>query len=201
MQRLEDLVSAVVNDVYTQEEAFLDDYWRTRQSGEAMLSTDNYTIPSVKSFCQKNVFLQKARNEALTTLQSTASSLEKTNPEAARRISDMTEALDVSRGLDASHTLAMFEQIESFYGKILETVALRPSYREDGLKRVKEMNQEISEYLDVSKAFQEPLSKKDYDALKELVKGRPVEGLVEHRSKQILFADRQKTLAAENGRG
>ena len=201
MQRLEHLVGAVVNDVYTKEEEYLDDYWRTRQSGEPMLSTEDYTIPSVKSFCQRNVFLQKTRNEALMTLRSSASALGKTNPEAAKRISDMTEALDMSRGLDIAHTLAMFEKIEGFYGKILETVALRPSYRGNGLKQVKEMNQEISKYLDVLKASQEPLSKKDYDALMEKVKGRPVEGLVEHRVKQILLSDGSKTLVSQNGRG
>ena len=189
MQRLEHLVDAVVNDVYTQEEESRDEFWKTRVSGEPMPSTEDYTIPSVKSFCQRNVFLQKARNEALNTLGRVAQTLEKTNPEAAKRISAMTDSLDVSKKLGVVRTLSMIEQIEDFYGKIFSSVVLYPSYPsygEDGLKRVKKINEEISKHLDVFKESQEPLSKEDYDALKESVKDRPVAGLVEHRTRQIL---------------
>ena len=189
MQRLEHLVDVVVNDQYTQEEEYIDEYWKTRSSGEPMLSTENCTIPSVKSFCQRNVFLQKARNEALNTLGRVAQTLEKTNPEAAKRISDMTDSLDVSKKLDVVRTSSMMEQIEDFYGKIFSSVVLYPSYSsygEDSLKRVKKINEEISKHLDVFKESQESLSKKDYDALKESVKDRPVAGLVEHRTSQIL---------------
>lgn len=201
MQRLEHLVGAVVNDEYTQQEEYLDKYWQTRQSGEPMLSTENYTIPHVKETCQKSLFLQKARYEALATLRKSASILDKTNPEASKKIMDVADSLDVSKNMDIDYMSSKLKDVENFYKDIFALMPVGEGSYGSRTKEVEEVNEELAKRLNNLTEARKPLSKKDYDALMEEVKGRPVEGLVEHRVKQILLSDGSKTLVAQNGRG
>ena len=125
MQRLEHLVNAVVNDILTQHD----------EKGHSVLN-ENDIIALTRQSCRQNSFLQKARNEGIKTLISVATQLEKTNPTASQKITDLAQALTGNKGIDNNL-----------------------------------------------------LSQEDYNSLKIQVKDRPIEFLVEHRTKQILSMD------------
>ncbi len=78
IQRLEHLVNAVVNDVYTQNADKKDSAGSTREK------------------CTENLFLQKAKHEAFCTLAQVAEKLKKTNPVASERISSYVKVADES---------------------------------------------------------------------------------------------------------
>lgn len=122
MQRLEHLVNAVVNDILTQHD----------EKGHSVLN-ENDIIALTRQSCRQNSFLQKARNEGIKTLISVATQLEKTNPTASQKITDLAHSLIGDKEINNNR-----------------------------------------------------LSPEDYNSLKTQVKNRPIESLVEHRTKQIL---------------
>ena len=201
MQRLEHLVGAVVNDEYTRIEEVRDNLNDTRPVFEAYHTMDDYTMPHLKGCCQKDLFLQKARYEALATLRKSASVLDKTNPEASKKIMDVADSLDVSKNMDIDYMSSKLNDVEIFYKDIFALMPVGEGSYGSRTKEVEEVNEELAKRLNNLTEARKPLSKKDYDALMKKVKGRPVEGLVEHRVKQILLSDGSKTLVAQNGRG
>ena len=123
MQRLEHLVNAVVNDIFTQHD-----------ENEKKSNSDKHDITTLtRQSCRQNSFLQKARNEGIKTLISVATQLEKTNPTASQKITDLAHSLIGDKEINNNR-----------------------------------------------------LSPEDYQSLKTQVKNRPIESLVEHRTKQIL---------------
>ena len=199
IQRLEHLVGAVMNDEYTQTEEARDNLNATRQEHfEAYHSIDEFTIPHVKGDCQGSLFLQKARNEALTTLKRTAATLEKTNPEGSEKIMAVADNLDISKNVD--YMSSKLNDVEKFYEGIFALMSIGEDYYGSRTKVVESVNEELSKRFAILTEAKKPLTKEDYDRLKKQVKGRPVEGLVEHRTKQILSAEQVNILATERGR-
>ncbi len=204
MQRLEHLVNALVNDDYTQIDDSANEDNKYLRDGDPYLAEENYIIPRLKAYCQEDIFLQKARNEALGTLRNVAKKLEKTNSTGAERIANLADAMDVAKGVDVEKSLSEFAKIESFYGNILKTVSLSPSFGwPTGLKAVQDLNEDLTRLLNVRKVMVEPLTKEDYAAMEKQVAGRPIEGLVKHRVGQILATDaaRQAVLAKNKVNG
>lgn len=204
MQRLEHLVNALVNDSYTEIDDSANEDNKYLRDGDPYLAEENYIIPRLKAYCQEDIFLQKARNEALGTLRNVAKKLEKTNSTGAERIANLADAMDVAKGVDVEKSLSEFAKIESFYGNILKTVSLSPSFGwPTGLKAVQDLNEDLTRLLNVRKVMVEPLTKEDYAAMEKQVAGRPIEGLVKHRVGQILATDaaRQAVLAKNKVNG
>ena len=89
MQRLEHLACAVVNDMYTQNEASE----TTNKASSDTRSVFASAMMKTKNDCDKNLFLQKARHEALKTLRDVSSKMKEKNPKIAEAILGMTNAL------------------------------------------------------------------------------------------------------------
>ena len=188
----------------TQIDDYANEHNKYLRDGDPYLAEENYIIPRLKAYCQEDIFLQKARNEALGTLRNVAKKLEKTNSTGAERIANLADAMDVAKGVDVEKSLSEFAKIESFYGNILKTVSLSPSFGwPTGLKAVQDLNEDLTRLLNVRKVMVEPLTKEDYAAMEKQVAGRPIEGLVKHRVGQILATDaaRQAVLAKNKVNG
>ena len=89
IQRLEHLVNAVVNDIYT----------RHDESEKKPNNKKNITLLTQQS-CKENCFLQKARNEALKTLSHVAHLLKNETPTISKKISDLENSLRGDKKID-----------------------------------------------------------------------------------------------------
>jgi hypothetical protein len=78
IQRLEHIVDAVVNDIYTK-----------KASVDQMEDANKNRVEEVKKECLQNVFLQKAKSEAVGTLKKVASFMNEKNTVAAQKIDNL----------------------------------------------------------------------------------------------------------------
>lgn len=180
IQRMEHLVNAVVNDIYTFEEEHRIHLNETGIEHRDPYLDESFTKDSTKFNCERDVFLQKARNEAIDTLNANALKLKKANPKLAEQVTSLAGALDQRDSL--YERMEGFKMSRAFIEKMPEA-RNKDSWAADGFDYT---IKSIAHRLDTEKAALYPLMKEDFDNLKKATKGRPIEGLVKHRADQIL---------------
>ena len=156
IQLLEHIVEMSVNDIFTQ--------YESRRESINKDQNKSYTVEDMKRFtrdaCKTNVLLQKARNEALATLERCAKEFKEKNPKASERIATVLTRFDDREQLD----------------KRKQANAKRPDER-------------VTRCLKVLEEASQPLTHDDLKKWSASVAGRPIEGAIAHRADQIIKKD------------
>ena len=198
IQRLEHVVNAVVNDVFTE----VSENPKKFEGMKIALGTMDFAQTKesvIKNVCDNHLFLQKARNEALKVLMLSAQHLnakklqkaqefkiagnvveaekqQKAALEISNRINQMIDGLDVYKDID--------KQIENARNERFKTlVEMIHSPDRNAVEKIH--NAKIKQ-LENARRAKSSLRALDFNKLKRSVAGRPIEGLVEHRTNQIL---------------
>lgn len=176
IQRLEHVVNAVVNDTYTQVCNNPKNF-----EGVTDINKEEEIKKSVTTdLCKDNLFLQKARNEALNVLAMCAEQLKSRSPQIAAQIDGLRMALDGRENVEA--------ELEKMRATRFDALIKHVHNREESRKTEDFYNKEIK-HLEIAREAKNSLRALDFKKLRSATAGRPIECLIEHRIGQILSTD------------